>query len=783
MSETVIDNLIIEISTDSSKAGSNIDIVTAALNRLKGSSSSLSKATAGLSGLNKAIKGIASSKIASALGSAVKNVNSYVENVNLFTVSMGKYADEAFRYAQRVQDAMGVDSSEFIRNQAIFMQMAEGFGVAEKEAYQLSKGLTELAYDISSFYNTDMETAFQRLQSGVAGEIEPVRRWGIALDQASMKQWLMKKGIDANVNSLTQADKALVRYNMMVETLSNNGAVGDLARTLETPANAIRILQQQITQLSRAIGSLFIPVLVKVIPYIQAFVKVATEAAQALANLLGINISFDVDYSGLNAGVSGVADAYDDAAKSAKKLKDYTMGFDELNIINPNTGSAASGTAAGIQGLGLEAMSVWDESIFDGINNKVDELTGKMKVLLGVVVAVGVAFEAWKIGSVIVGGLQSIIGVAQALRLAFAGFPNLASKLFPGNSMSKVFNAFSTLGAMTAKQKLLFGGLVTVTALVVAALIDLWKNSETFRDTVKSVIDEVKAAFVGLKDAVWEKVVVPIMDALGIAATSFEDLYARYIRPIVEKIATALVVGLGGAVVGVIDLFSLAVTLIGAAVEGIALLISTFATNAVTNITTMKDQFKSLWEQIRRNTVDKVTELKTWLDNTWDKVIQGFERLKEGIRSRIDSIKGFFGGLIDTINSAIRAIEDFLTIDIGNTSIGIDLPEIGKRDGFGLKVEKYATGGFLEDGLFTMNHGEIAGKFSNGKSVVANNQQIVDGIADGVYRAIMMAQNEESERPLQVNVYLDGKQVSKSVNKYNSSKGVSIMGNSLGYNF
>ena len=91
---------------------------------------------------------------------------------------------------------LGVDISEFIRNQAIFKNMADGFGVAEEQAYKLSKGLTELAYDMSSFYNVNMEEVFQRLQSGVAGEIEPVRRWGIALDQASMKQWMLQKGID-----------------------------------------------------------------------------------------------------------------------------------------------------------------------------------------------------------------------------------------------------------------------------------------------------------------------------------------------------------------------------------------------------------------------------------------------------------------------------------------------------------------------------------------------------------------------------------------------------------
>lgn len=761
MSETRIDNLIIEISADSSAASSNIDKVSKSLKGLNSAASGTKNTSKLLKSLSSAIKGFS---VTQGLRKAIADVNSYVENVNLFTVSMGKYADEALAYAKRVESAMGVDISEFIRNQAIFKNMADGFGVAEEQAYKLSKGLTALAYDMSSFYNVNMEEVFQRLQSGVAGEIEPVRRWGIALDQASMKQWMLQKGIKANISTMNQADKAMVRYNMIVETMANKGAIGDLARTIQTPANAVRILNQQVTQLSRAFGTLLIPILIKVIPYIQAFVKAVTNAAQAIARLLGIDLDFNVDYSGITSGIGGMGDAMDDAAKSAKKLKDYTMGFDELNIIDPNTGSGA-GQQIGGAGLGLEALSVWDDSIFDSINSRVDELAGKMKWLVGLVTAVGVAFAGWKISSWIASELKAIKGALTAIA-GTKGVSNVLS--FFGKHKLGI-----TLAALA----------ITAVAL---ALVDLWKNSETFRSTVTGVLDEIKAAFGRLKDAIWNDMVNPVLEAFGITAGSFSELYSVYVRPIVEKIASALVTGLGGAVVGVIDMFALAVSTIGTAIGNIAQFIANLATNAVENITTMKDQFKALWEQVKRNTITKVTELKDQLGNVWDKMIQGFENLKEGIRTRIDSIKGFFSGLIGQVNAAIRAIEDFLTIDIGNMSIGIDLPEIGdgKKEGIGLKVNKYATGGVLEDGLFTMNHGEIAGRFSNGQSVVANNQQIVDGIADGVYRAMMMAQQgEESSKPLQVNVYLDGKQISKSVDKYNSSRGVSIMGNGLGYNF
>jgi hypothetical protein len=99
-----------------------------------------------------------------------------------------------------------------------------------------------------------------------------------------------------------------------------------------------------------------------------------------------------------------------------------------------------------------------------------------------------------------------------------------------------------------------------------------------------------------------------------------------------------------------------------------------------------------------------------------------------------------------------------------------------------LITQRFADGGFIEDGLFTMNHGEIAGKFSNGQSVVANNQQIVEGIAAGVYEAVVaaMSQNRGSESQ-NINVYLDGKQITAAVEKRQSERGRQLLGNQLGY--
>ena len=354
---------------------------------------------------------IAFRKIASVMSNWVKESNDYVENLNLFTVAMGEYAESAKAYAEEVQALTGIDSSEWMRNQGVFMQMASGFGVASDSAALMSKNLTQLGYDISSFYNISIEEAMQKLQSGLAGEIEPLRRLGYAIDVASLKQVALNHGITESVNAMTQAEKSQLRYIAIMEQSTN--AMGDLSRTIQTPANAIRILNQQIVQLRRALGNMLIPILQQVIPWVQAFVEVLTEAAQAIANFLGFELP-TIDYSGLEGvagGATDASDALDDAAEAAKKLQDYTLGIDELNIISPAQNAAAGG-GAGVSGgdLGLDLP---EYDFLNGLTDQTNELKEAVKDLLyNYVIPAGAAFAAWKVAT---GLLQSIEKIKTAL--------------------------------------------------------------------------------------------------------------------------------------------------------------------------------------------------------------------------------------------------------------------------------------------------------------------------------------------------------------------------------
>lgn len=309
------------------------------------------KFTSGLKALNVAAVAITFRKIGHFIAQAVTESNKYQEDLNLFTVALGQYAAEAQNYAEKVSDVMGIDPAQWLRNQGVFNTLLTGFGDTAERAQLMSQNLTQLGYDISSFFNISIEDAMQKLQSGISGELEPLRRLGYDLSQARLEQTALNLGIKESVANMTQAEKAELRYYAIMTQVTT--AQGDMARTLEAPANQLRILQAQLTQAARAIGNIFIPALNAILPYAIAVVQVIREIANALANLAGFKLT-EVDYSGVNSaavGAGSLADNLDDAAGAAKKLKQYTAGFDELNVFAPNTGSGSGAGAGGAGGF------------------------------------------------------------------------------------------------------------------------------------------------------------------------------------------------------------------------------------------------------------------------------------------------------------------------------------------------------------------------------------------------------------------------------------------------
>lgn len=339
------------------------------------------------------------------IASWITQSNQYIEDLNLFTASMGEYVEEAQKYAEAVSEALGIDPGEFMRNQGVFNTIITGFGVASDKAYLMSKNLTQLGYDISSFFNISFEDAMQKLQSGISGELEPLRRLGYDLSVARLQEEALALGIEKKVSAMTQAEKSQLRYYAIMTQVTT--AQGDMARTLNAPANQLRVLQAQVTQCARALGNIFIPALNAVLPYAIALAKIVRMLANSIASLFGFKLP-EVDYSGISAGASAVGDLADNAGdasdglgkagKAAKKLKNALLGIDELNVLSKDDSSSGSGSGsgAGIGGgdLGIDLPTY--DFLGDVITSKVDEIVQMIKDAM------------WEITAVISGFLLAI---------------------------------------------------------------------------------------------------------------------------------------------------------------------------------------------------------------------------------------------------------------------------------------------------------------------------------------------------------------------------------------
>lgn len=383
--------------------------------------STTGKFTSGLKALNVAAVAITFRKIGHFIAQAVTESNKYQEDLNLFTVALGQYAAEAQNYAEKVSDVMGIDPAQWLRNQGIFNTLLTGFGDTAERAQLMSQNLTQLGYDISSFFNISIEDAMQKLQSGISGELEPLRRLGYDLSQARLEQTALNLGIKESVANMTQAEKAELRYYAIMTQVTT--AQGDMARTLEAPANRLRILQAQLTQAARAIGNIFIPALNAILPYAIAVVQVIREIANALANLAGFKLT-EVDYSGVNSaavGAGSLADNLDDAAGAAKKLKQYTAGFDELNVFAPNTGSGSGAGAGGAGGFDFDLPTY--DFLGDAVQTRIGEIKKMIEDTLAEITTIVSGFMLAVGAILVVTGVNIPLGVG----LMAAGAVGLAA--------------------------------------------------------------------------------------------------------------------------------------------------------------------------------------------------------------------------------------------------------------------------------------------------------------------------------------------------------------------
>lgn len=463
-----VGNAFAKLPPQLSKVVTRANRVTAANEKQRKSYLSLSNQMNGF--MRNMAKLVSLKAIADYLGNAVAKFNDFYEAANMFGVSMGDMTNEASGFIDKMEQLLGIDPSEAMNAMANIYSMTKSFGLAKEQAYTLSKSLTQLGYDLSSLKNIPISQAFTKIRSAMAGELEPMLQLGVDISQARLQQELLALGFNKQVSTLSQADKATLRYIAILKQTTD--AQGDFARTLSSPANMIRILKAQLSGLARDVGSLLYPAMKSILPPLIAAVELIREFVQWVAKLMGVKVVL-TDFAKSADSVGGIGDAMDETTdstkKAAKALKDYTMGFDELNIIDPSQNSGSSGSGSGASAgniLGDVDLSGYD-MFKNYVGNAVDEIKEKLRKLAPIVAAIGAGFAAWTIGNALLTALKDTHDWAYKLGKIVGGLnPEL----------------------------LLVAGTV---ALIVGRFVQLYQNSENFRQGLVRIKDLIYLAGLG----------------------------------------------------------------------------------------------------------------------------------------------------------------------------------------------------------------------------------------------------------------------------------------------
>lgn len=391
-----IDELQVLITANSNDLRKEIDKTNNAIKSLKTNAEKQSKGITGV--FSKLKSGIVALGIGKVISDSIKVGMEAIESDNLFSVSLGKHANEVYDWSNEVSNALGLSAVEIRKNTGVIYNMTSSMGLAEKQALTMSKSVSLLANDMASFYNLNTEEAFNKIRAGITGETEPLKALGILVDENTIKQVAYCEGIATVGSELTQQQKVLARYVAILKQTGN--AQGDLARTLDSPANLFRRLGTEIKNCGTVIGSIFMPIIKNVVPYLISFVRVITNALSGLASFLGVETGgLSSETADASGNIGSLADSMGDAESSAKKMKQTLAGFDEITNLNTNSASESAGVSAGGGGLDFD-LSEYDAGI-DGIEDRVSQITEKMQEklipILKLVSTIGAGFLSWKI--------------------------------------------------------------------------------------------------------------------------------------------------------------------------------------------------------------------------------------------------------------------------------------------------------------------------------------------------------------------------------------------------
>lgn len=825
MAEVQIDKLTVEIEADTANATKGLDRLKKAMDNLSSKKAvSETNLLGGAFGnlLNKAKSLISIVAISQTLGKAIAKYSEYVEDINLFSVAMGDFADKGAELADRMQGLLGVDSGQAMKNMALFQNLTTSFGVAGDRAYILSSNLTQLGYDLASFHNLSIEESFQKLQAAISGELEPIRRLGVDISNARLQQELYNLGINKNINSLSQADKAQLRYIAIMKQTTN--AQMDMGRTLNTPANQMRILKSQVEQLAKAIGAVLIPVVNAILPPMIAVVKVVQTVISAIARLFGAQVKW-ADFKneataatgGASAGLNNVANS---AAKAAKNTRDLIGGFDELNVAQDNSSSGSgigdAGTGGSVLGgIDLSGYDMFGQLAESKVTEWVDRIKNAAKAVLPLIAGIGAAFLAWKVPNLVVSGLDKVRSVMDLIM----GIKNKMSMKMHVNALPGQSEIPGLLAVSIA------------VAVIAAQFKNLLLNSEKFRDGLKDGFEIIKASAAGFLDGLIEGL-QPAKEALIELKNNILDMlpddvkegiknfFEKTLPDVINRFKTAFGAAIEELDLNLGDLITTAVGLgllltPGGQIAGMAVLgfeaisIAVRGLGLLTDEQTaqIKEAFNAAFKWIGNFVgaiisgivvtlttafMGIVTFLHGVFTGNWREIFSGLSQIVQGVIEGFNTFfkKAFGVDIIQTLNDwrgkALDVIKSVINggIDLINNFIGwlnslkIDIPSFSIA---GHKLWDAVTFDFIPNiselphlasgGVLTSPTPVLAGEYANAQT----NPEIVT--PQSLMKATVLEANAESDREMlalmrqmlaqmqgsDTRIIIDGKEVFRAV--------------------
>lgn len=798
---------------------------------------------AGLKGINSASRSVATSvkQVGTNLNATSINLSSFIYNVRTainvvtrfaqkladviaeaiewdgiesrFDLAYGNNAAGTYDWIQRLGDEMGLNTQQFMQAVSLNATMLEGFGVRAEDAQKMALGYTELTYDIWAGVNDkykSFQSAADAVASAIAGEVEPIRRAGLTITEATLQETAANHGLTISLENATEAQKSYLRYLAITDAAMSRGLVGTYAREMDTAEGAVRTLSQQLRSLTQAFGSLFLPILIRVVPWLQAFVELLTEAVHWVAELFGVEIQA-VEWSNASTAVGnigtsadGATDSINGTTEALKDLKNATLGIDELNVISPNTTTGGGGSSGGYSGgsSGVpDVDSLWNDALFESVDSKVDEIKKKIKDHMAEIEAV--------IGACLL-GLGAILAFTGAnvplgIGLMATGAITLGEVIHENwdTILKKIKPAINEVTKFLEQTGLLaLGALLCATGVGIPLGLSLINKAlgERYQDT--AIMKGTRALGDLIADA-WKHVeeewnnkqelkeyTPPIVSVPNIFKTMWQKAKSWWNndKGNLHKFTPEI----GNIKIKLTEKWQEARKWWN---ESKAKL-STYLPSIGSIKNALKEKWqaaKDWWNKVKvgLSHTPVIGNIKTALVEKWNAAKTWWNKVKTGLK-----FTPIVGSIRDALSSAWDKAKTWwkthVRLSIPSLSFKVTYEDVGGFRGaivkaLGLagwpKLSFAASGGMFDMGslIWAGERGaEVVANAAGGKTGVMNVQQMSDAVYEGVYSAVMAAmRNSNGNSNQSVNVYLDGKQVTSVVEQRQRERGATLMGSQV----